>query len=129
MMVLTIAGLLALLLALQERLLKNVKIGVWVQKLPPLETLESGLFLVNRWGFYLLTALLGASFYCYHSLLWRYSALLPKTLIAVLAWVIFLALLLGRHWRGWRGSKAINATLIGVVLLLIVSLASHFSLL
>jgi ABC-type uncharacterized transport system permease subunit len=128
-LVLTIAGLLALLLALQERFLRNGNLGIWAQKLPPLQTMESCLFLVTRWGFFLLTALLCFSFYCYHSLLWRYPILLPKILMALIAWVIFLALLLGRRWWGWRGARAINAILLGVVLLIIVSLASHFGLL
>lgn len=128
-LVLTIAGLLALILALQERLLRNGNWGGWVQKLPPLETMESYLFLVTRWGFVLLTALLAASVYCYHPLLWSHAVLLRKTLMAVTAWFIFLALLLGRRWRGWRGVRAINATLSGVVLVIIISLASHFGLL
>jgi ABC-type uncharacterized transport system permease subunit len=128
-LVLTLAGLLALLLALQERLLRSGNLGLWAQKLPPLQTMETGLFLVTRWGFFLLTALLCASLYCYHSLLWRYPILLPKTLMAVVAWMIFLVLLLGRRWWGWRGIRAINATLLGVTLLIMISLASHFGLL
>jgi len=122
--VLMVAGLLALLLALQEWVLKSKKMGVWIQSLPPLETMESYLFLVNRWGFILLTAVLATSFYYYHALLWQYSLLLPKTLIAVAAWIIFLTLLLGRHWRGWRGGWAINSTLCGVALLVLVYLVS-----
>ncbi len=128
-LVLTIAGLLALILALQERLLRSGNWGGWAQKLPPLETMESCLFLVTRWGFILLTALLIVSIYCYHSLLSNYSVLLPKTLIAITAWFIFLALLLGRRWQGWRGVRAINATLCGVILVIIISLASHIGLL
>lgn len=126
--VLAIAGLLALLLALQERLLRSKSVGVWARKLPPLETMESHLFLVNRGGFVLLTAVLVTSFYCYHALLWQHPLLLPKTLLAVAAWVIFLVLLLGRHWRGWRGAQAINSTLCGVILLIIVYFASHIEL-
>jgi len=123
--VLVIAGLLALMLALQERLLRSKSVGAWARKLPPLETMESHLFLVNRWGFILLTAVLATSFYFYHALLWQHPLLLPKTLLAVAAWFIFLVLLLGRHWRGWRGAQAINSTLCGVTLLIIVYLASH----
>ncbi len=128
-LVLTIAGFLALVLALQERLLRTGNWRGWVQKLPPLETMESCLFSVTRWGFFLLTALICFSVYCYHSLLRNYSILLPKTLIAVIAWLIFLALLLGRRWWGWRGIRAINATLSGAVLLIIISLISYFGLL
>jgi ABC-type uncharacterized transport system permease subunit len=123
--VLFIAGLLALLLALQERLLRTPSAaGVWLQKLPPVESMETYLFFVNRWGFILLTAVLVTSFYSYHALLWQHPLLLPKTILAVGVWVIFLILLLGRHWRGWRGAQAINTTLCGAVLLIMVYLAS-----
>lgn len=122
--VLIIAGLLALLLALQERLLRKKVTNVWAQKLPPLETMEHYLFSVNRCGFILLTIVLLSSFYFYHALLWQQSLLVPKTLLAVMAWILFLVLLLGRHWRGWRGRQAINSTLCGVVLLMIVYLAN-----
>lgn len=127
--VLIVAGLLALLLALQERLLRSKYAGAWVQKLPPLETMESLLFLSNRSGFVLLTAVLTTSFYFYHGLLWQQPLLLPKTLLTLTAWTIFLILLLGRHWRGWRGARAINATLCGVILLIVVYLVSRIELL
>ncbi len=127
LLVLTIAGLLASLLAAQERFLRNKSLAAWVsKKLPPLQAMETYLFWVNRWGFILLTGVLMTSFYFYRHLLWLHPELLPKTLMAVMAWIIFLILLIGRHWRGWRGAQAINSTLCGVILLLIVSLASHF---
>ncbi len=127
-LVLMVAGLLALLLALQERMLKSKRFSTWVQKLPPLETMESRLFLVNRCGFILLTGVLVTSFYFYHTLLWQSSLLLSKTLLAVTAWLIFLTLLLGRQWRGWRGAQAINSTLCGVVLLILIYLSSQIEL-
>jgi ABC-type uncharacterized transport system permease subunit len=124
LLVLMFAGLLALLLALQERTLRNKSLFTWARKLPPLETMESYLFLLNGVGFVLLTAVLCTSFYFYHALLWRHTILLPKTLLTVTAWLVFLILLLGRHWRGWRGGQAINSTLSGVILLIIVYMAS-----
>jgi ABC-type uncharacterized transport system permease subunit len=124
-LVLIIAGLLALLLALQERLLRHKNAVAWVQKLPPLETMETHLFFVNRWGFILLTAVLITSFYGYHALLWQQPLLLPKTVLAVTAWLIFLILLLGRHWRGWRAARAVNATLCGVALSVFVYIVSQ----
>lgn len=123
--VLSVAGLLALSLALQERLLRSKYACRWAQKLPPLETMEARLFLVNRCGFILLTAVIITSFYFYHNLLWQQPLLLPKTLLAVTAWLIFFILLLGRHWRGWRGAQAINSTLCGVILLIVIYLASN----
>lgn len=127
--VLTVAGMLALLLALQERLLRTKRAAVWVQKLPPLETMEARLFLINRWGFILLTLVLITSFYFYSHWLWQQPVLLSKIFLTLAAWIIFLILLLGRHWRGWRGAQAINSTLCGVILLILVYWVSRLELL
>lgn len=127
--VLSIAGLSALLLALQERLVRSRYAGAWVQKLPPLETMETRLFFLNRCGFILLTIVLVTSFYSYHTLLGEAPGLLPKTLLALVAWLIFLILLLGRRYQGWRAARAINSTLFGVLLLVAIYFASHLELL
>lgn len=119
--VLSVAGLLALLLALQELVLRyKPASGSWITKFPPLETMESRLFKVNGLGFILLSLVLATSFYFYHPLLWEYTLLMQKTLLTLLAWILFLVLLIGRHWQGWRGPQAIYSTLGGVGLLLIV---------
>ena len=123
--VLSLAGLLALGLAVQERLVRNRYAGAWVQKLPPLETMEARLFFLNYCGFALLTVVLITSFYSYHAVLGALPGLLPKTMLALVAWLIFLILLLGRKYRGWRAAKAINSTLFGVLLLVIIYLASQ----
>jgi ABC-type uncharacterized transport system permease subunit len=120
------AGVLALALAIQERLLRMKHVPPWMHCLPPIETMERQLFLVNRCGFLLLTVLLMVSFYFFHSLLWNESLLLSKTVLAMIAWTIFLVLLLGRSWYGWRGLKAIHATLLGVFLLIVIYSASVF---
>ena len=127
--VLSIAGLSALLLALQEWLVRSRYAGPWVQKLPPLETMETRLFFLNRCGFILLTAVLITSLYSYHTLLREAPWLLPKTMMAVAAWLIFLILLLGRHYKGWRAARAINSTLFGALLLIAIYFASHLELL
>jgi len=118
--ILGIAGLLALLLSLQERLLRYKYKAAWVERLPSLETVETLLFKVNSSGFVLLTVVLMTSVYFYHALLWQQPLLLQKTLLALGVWVIFFILLLGRYWRGWRGQQAASVTLCGVVLLTII---------
>lgn len=124
--VLAAAGVMALALAIQERLLRMKRVAPWMHRLPPIETMESRLFFLNRCGFILLTVLLIVSFYFFHNLVWSGSLLLSKTILAIIAWAIFLVLLLGRRWRGWRGLKAIHATLSGVFLLILIYLASFF---
>lgn len=50
--------------------------------------------------------------------------LVHKTLLSLVAWVVFGILLWGRHVRGWRGSKAIRWTLAGFLLLMLAFFGS-----
>lgn len=124
--ILCIAGLLASLLAVQERRLRYKPATGWSSRLPPLETLESRLFQLNTLGFAFLTAVLMTGFYVYPELLQGHPMLLQKIFLAVVAWLIFFVLLLGRYWRGWRGLQAIHSTWCGVALLIIIYFASRF---
>ena len=49
-----------------------------------------------------------------------------KTVFAILSWVIFAALLAGRHLRGWRGRIALRWTLAGFAALLLAYVGSRF---
>lgn len=49
-----------------------------------------------------------------------------KTVFAMLAWLVFAALLAGRHWRGWRGRRATRWLYTGAVLLLLAYAGSRF---
>ncbi len=49
-----------------------------------------------------------------------------KTLFALLSWIAFGALLVGRHFYGWRGRTALRWTLGGFVLLLLAYVGSRF---
>jgi ABC-type uncharacterized transport system permease subunit len=49
-----------------------------------------------------------------------------KTVFAFISWLIFAALLLGRHLRGWRGRLALRWTLAGFATLLLAYVGSHF---
>ncbi len=124
LIVLVFAGLLALVLASQDVLLRHKPQLTWLNRFPPLESLEKGLFVVNKLGFLLLTFILISSFYFFYDLMWEQTALLEKTIVTVSAWFIFLILLLGRRWRGWRGRKAIHATWLGISLLIVVYVGS-----
>lgn len=126
--VLCMAGAQALLLAVQERLLRGRPRGGFLHQLPPLEVMESLLFKMIIAGFVLLSVLLGTSFYFFHAVLWTNQWLIHKTMLVLLAWVIFAVLLLGRYLRGWRGRKAIYGTLWGVLLLVVVYFGSKLML-
>lgn len=113
--VLAIAAVLAALLAVQERALRHRQLNGWVRVLPPLTLTETLLFRLIGAGFLLLslTLLTGALFV--DSLFGQH--LVHKTVLSIIAWLVFGALLYGRWRHGWRGHRAVNLTLIGMVLL------------
>lgn len=115
--VLCFAGLLAVLLAIQEWCLRCKKMLRVMTSLPALETMEILLFQVIQLGFVLLSIVLVTSFYFYYAILFTRYYFLQKALLVTLAWLVFAWLLFGRYHKGWRGRKAIYGTLFGVFLL------------
>ncbi|ELA09045.1 cytochrome c assembly protein [Moraxella macacae 0408225] len=115
----------AVILRLQIRELKHQTIHrIWVAKLPALQDMENLLFDMITLGFVLLSASLGLGFMDTRDLLGQHLA--HKTAFSVLSWLVFGLLLFG-HWRyGWRGIKASNMTLYGVVLLGIAFIGTKF---
>jgi ABC-type uncharacterized transport system permease subunit len=120
--VFSLAGLQALLLALQEYQLRHKPGAWWWKKFPPLETMETLLFQMIGFGFVLLSVVIITSLSFFHTLLVQQIA--QKTLFVVLAWFIFAGLVIGRCFLGWRGRKAIYGTFCGVTLLIISYLGS-----
>lgn len=121
---LCVAGLLAILAAIQDYVLRQ-KHGNWLTtKMPPLESSEKLLFQVISLGFILLSVVVVTSLYFYHELLLDSHALLQKAMLVGAAWVVFAGLLLGRFYWGWRGRRAIYGTLGGVLLLFLASFGS-----
>jgi len=49
-----------------------------------------------------------------------------KTVFGVLSWIIFAALLGGRHVYGWRGRVAVRWTLTGFLMLVLAYVGSKF---
>ncbi|MDO5768788.1 MAG: cytochrome c biogenesis protein CcsA [Psychrobacter sp.] len=123
--VLFMAALQAVFLRLQIRELKHRTIHrLWVEKLPPLESMESLLFDMILVGFILLSLALGMGFVYVHDLMAQHIA--HKTVFSVLSWLMFGALLVG-HWRaGWRGKRAANITIYAFILLAIGFVGSKF---
>jgi len=114
--VLCIAGLQAVLLILVERVLKARHWGFqW--RMPPVQSMERFLFQSIWLGFILLSLVLISSVYSYHRELLLGGALLQKTLLASLAWVVFAMLLLGHRVWGWRGRRVTLGTLGGILIL------------
>lgn len=121
---LAVAALLALMLWAQERALRRREFHGWLRALPPLTELESLLFRTIAVGFVLLTATLLTGVLFVENLLAQH--LVHKTVLSVLSWLTFGALLLGRWRHGWRGTMAVRWTLIAMALLVLAFFGSKF---
>ena len=121
---LAIAAVLAIFLWAQERALRRRQFSAWLRALPPLTELETLLFRCIKVGFALLTATLLTGVLFVENLLAQH--LVHKTVLSVLSWLVFGALLLGRWRKGWRGAKAVHWTLAAMALLVLAFFGSKF---
>jgi ABC-type uncharacterized transport system permease subunit len=109
--VLSLCALQAVVLAAQERALKQRRASGILNALPPLQTLEQMLFEMLWIGWILLTLAIATgaiyieNFFAQH--------LVHKTVFSLIAWCIFASLLWGHKKLGWRGHTAVRWTLIG----------------
>ncbi len=119
---LNIAALQAILLAIQDQQLKSHSPKRFIQSLPPLQTMESLLFQMLGTGLFFLTISLVSGFIFIEDLFAQHLA--HKTVLSIIAWIIFSSLLLGRLRYGWRGLTAVRWTLTGFILLLLAYFGS-----
>jgi ABC-type uncharacterized transport system permease subunit len=119
---LTLASVQAILLAIQDSHLHSRHPGGFIRALPPLQTMESLLFEMIAAGFVLLTFALLSGFAFLEDMFAQH--LVHKTVLSTLAWLVFGALLVGRHRYGWRGRTAIIWTLAGFVMLILAYFGS-----
>ena len=74
----------------------------------------------------MLTATLLSGVFFSETLFGKAMSLNHKTVFAIISWLIFAALLLGRQLRGWRGRVALRWTLAGFAALLLAYVGSRF---
>jgi ABC-type uncharacterized transport system permease subunit len=118
--VLFLAALHAILLAIQNKNLKNHRQknkSPLLNIMPPLQTMESVLFDFISFGFILLSLAIISGFITLENIFAQH--VLHKTILTIFAWLIFGTLLAGHYWRGWRGQRAVKFTLIGFGFLLL----------
>lgn len=120
--ILGLAALQALLLAVQDRQLHNRHPGGFVRALPPLQTMETLLFQMIGFGFFLLTLALVTGAIFLEDIFAQH--LVHKTVLSVLAWGVFAILLWGRWQFGWRSRVAIRWTVGGFLFLLLAYFGS-----
>lgn len=122
----TFAALHALLMAVAERSLHNKATVIKLPDFPPLLNMENLLFRVIAIGFGLLTLTLISGVLFSEELFHQPMKFTHKNVFAVLSWLIFGGLLLGRFKYGWRGRTAIRWTLGGFLLLVLAYVGSKF---
>ena len=121
---LSIAAIQALLLYIQDSHLHNKHPGGFVRTLPPLETMELLLFRIIALGFITLSvALLSGVFYLEDMFA---QHIVHKTILSIIAWLLFAMLLWGRWQFGWRGRTAIRWTYSGFIVLMLAYFGSKF---
>ena len=123
---LTIASLHVLLMTLIERRLHEGALPQGLRNLPPLLTMETLLFRIIWAGFILLTLTIASGVLYSEELFGKAAKLNHKTVFGVLSWIIFAALLAGRHVYGWRGRVAVRWTLTGFLMLVLAYIGSKF---
>ncbi|MEI6354162.1 MAG: cytochrome c biogenesis protein CcsA [Methylococcus sp.] len=120
---LNIAAIQALLLALQEACLRRRNpSGLLIRSLPSLESMETLMFQLIAAGWVVLGLSLLTGFIFLDNLFAQHLA--HKTILSILAWLVFLGLLLGRIRYGWRGQFAIRWTLLGFAFLMLAYFGS-----
>ena len=122
--VLSVAAVLAILLALQEHALRARRFDGIAAALPPLTLTEALMFQTIGAGFVLLTVAILIGFLFVDNLFAQH--LIHKTVLSIGAWIVFGTLLLGRWRYGWRGRRAVRMTLSGMILLLLAFFGSRF---
>jgi ABC-type uncharacterized transport system permease subunit len=105
------AAVTALLLVFLDRRLRTRRIADLPSGMPPLDALEKVMFRLIGAGFGLLTLALFTGFVFVTNLFTQ--NLVQKTVLSLIAWLLFGVLLIGRIRFGWRGRSAVRWTLSG----------------
>lgn len=124
--ILLIAAVQAMFLYWQDQHLRQHQISRFIRAFPPLQTMDTLLFEMIWLG----TILLTLSFIFG----WPYvedikeQQLIHKTALSIVAWLVFVTLLIGRHSFGWRGILASRWAIGGMMILILAYFGSKFAL-
>ena len=119
---LTLAAMQAALLAVQEGQLRRRHFRGPLSILPPLQLMESMLFELIWVGVIALTLSIATGFIFMDDIFAQH--LVHKTVLSILAWLLFSILLWGRHRLGWRSQTAVRLTVTGFTILAVAFLGS-----
>ena len=122
----TLSALHALFMGFIEQKLHRRTINQHQASLPSILSMEALLFRMIGVAFVLLTFTLISGLFFSEQIFGKALVFDHKTLFAFASWVIFAALLFGRHNYGWRGRIALRWTLAGFLLLILAYIGSRF---
>ncbi|MDY7540580.1 cytochrome c biogenesis protein CcsA [Undibacterium sp. RTI2.1] len=97
-----------------------------IERLPALLMMEKILFRLVAMGFVLLTLTVLSGIVFSEEILGVAFKWDHKTILSLFSWMLFGILLIGRHWRGWRGKTVLSFTLSGFLTLLLAYVGSRF---
>jgi ABC-type uncharacterized transport system permease subunit len=120
----SIAAIHAVLLAVQERQLRNRHPGGFIRALPPLQSMETLLFQMIGLGFFLLSLSLITGIIYLENMFEQRVA--HHTILSIVAWFVFAVLLWGRWKFGWRSMTAVRWTLGGFFTLVLAYFGSKW---
>lgn len=109
--VLTLATLQAALVAAQDNRLKHKHTLGLIRFLPPLQLMETMLIELIWVGVVLLSLSIGTGFLFLDNMFEQ--QLVHKTVLSLLAWILYVVLLVGHYRLGWRSQTAVRYTLAG----------------
>jgi ABC-type uncharacterized transport system permease subunit len=118
------AAVTAILLVFLDRRLRTRRVADLSSGLPPLDALEKIMFRLVAAGFGFLTLGLITGFVFVTNLFTQ--NLVQKTVLSLIAWLIFGVLLIGRLRFGWRGKSAVRWTLSGFAILAVAYFGVKF---
>lgn len=121
---LTVGAIVAIFALVQERRLHSGRLTSINQLFSPLETTEQMLFSITAGGFLLLLLAVSSGFALFDNLFAQHLA--HKTVLSLLALLLFGVLLAGRQFAGWRGKRAVYLYLWGFAILCLAYFGSRY---
>lgn len=121
---LMISAVQAVMLAVQERMIKQKRAAKIMHALPPLQVMEELLVQIIVIGFFTLSLSLASGMMFIEDIFAQH--LIHKTALSIIAWFVYAILLWGRWSAGWRGKRIIRWALVAFSFLLLAYIGSKF---
>ncbi len=121
---LMISAVQAIMLAVQERMIKQKHAAKIMHALPALQVMEELLVQIIVIGFFILSLSLASGMMFIEDIFAQH--LIHKTVLSIIAWFVYVVLLWGRWSAGWRGKRIIRWALVAFSFLLLAYIGSKF---